>query len=92
VNQTATAAESRVVTAGQPSATESVGIFAVGFRPRFATPGQTVSDTLREAGIVLPSRQQTVRRNGEEISDLEQVLQAGDQVTIVHRVSAGGMG
>lgn len=54
-----------------------------------ARAGQTIAQTLRSAGVPLPSDEQTVRVNREEIRDLNHVLRQGDRITITQRVRGG---
>lgn len=85
-----------------PVATEDVGaddavnVAAFGHVCR-ARPGRSVLETLQEAGVSLPGRDQTVKvaRRGagarsEVVTDLSRVLEAGETVAVTHNVRGGG--
>ncbi len=73
---------------------DTVNIAAFGHIRR-VSPGRSVLDTLREAGVTLPGRDQTVKvsRRGagsEVVTDLNRVLEAGETLAVTHNVRGGG--
>ena len=67
---------------------QEVLIAALGTMRR-AAPGRSVRETLEAAGITLPADYQTLRINSQETTNLQQIVQPGDKVTIVNRVAGG---
>lgn len=54
-----------------------------------ATAGRSIRETLHEAGVPLPTANQTLRVNAYDVSDLERTVQPNDKLTIVYRVAGG---
>lgn len=73
---------------GDGEATDDVLIAALG-RFHRARAGQSVRDALVSARIQLPTAQQVLRVNQDQVDDLDRTLRVGDRVTLVNRVRGG---
>jgi hypothetical protein len=70
-----------------------VYVLAVGRPMARVSPGLTILDTLREAGIGPPTAQQILRvvngKVSEEVKDPTRTLLPGEKVTLTNRVAGG---